>query len=144
MLEYLYKAVTVWFFGFFPFFEIIVAVPAGLAIGLDPFSVIIFSVAGNITPIFLIEYGYSWLMKSSRIQNWVNKLYSEKVSSNVNKYGIWYILLITPWVGVWAMGVAAKVLKMKKRVFIWGSFFSILAYAIVTVILIQLGINIFT
>ena len=143
MLDYLYKAFAVWFTGFFPLFEIYVAVPLGLAIGLDPVSVIFFAVAGNTTPIILIEYGYTWLTKFERINSWLNKLTSEKVSRNVNKYGFWYILVITPWVGVWAMGVASKIFQMKSRVFIWGSFISIVTYAVAIVVLIQLGVNLF-
>lgn len=63
---------------------------------------------------------------------------------NINRYGIWYMLIITPWVGVWAMAVTAKILQMEKRILVSGSFVSILLYSIVLVIVIQNGIEIFT
>ncbi len=144
MFDYLYKVLVVWFIGFFPFFELFVAIPAGLSLRLDSASTVIFCVAGNFFPVLLIEYGYNRLMRYHRIRNWLNRRISEKMYKNINRYGIWYMLIITPWVGVWAMAVTAKILHMEKRILIWGSFASILLYSIVLVIVIQTGIEFFT
>lgn len=112
--------------------------------GLDPFSVILFSVTGNFAPVLLIEYGYRWLIRFSRIRKWLRKPVSYRLVENVNRYGIWFIILITPWTGVWIMASAAKILQMKKKVLIWGSFISIVVYAIVIVFLIMAGVEIFS
>lgn len=112
--------------------------------GLDPISVILFSVTGNFAPVLLIEYGYRWLNSFSRIRKWLRKPVSSRLVENVNKYGIWFIILITPWTGVWIMAAAAKILKMKKEVLIWGSFISIVVYAIMIVLLIMAGVEIFS
>lgn len=141
MIEYFYQAATVWFLGFFPFFEIYVAVPAGMAFGLDPVSVVVFSVFGNFVPVLMIEYGYYWLIRFQRVRRWLLRRGSEKLHRNINKYGWWYIILITPWVGIWAIAVAAKVLRMNREMLIWGSLVSILLYAVVIVIGIQLGLD---
>ncbi len=141
MFEYIYQAFTVWFLGFFPFFEIYVAVPAGMALGLDPVSVVVFAVAGNFKPVLLIEYGYYRLMKYQRVRRWLIRPVSEKFYRNINQYGIWYILVITPWVGIWAVAVAARLLQMKRTLLIRGAFFSILVYAVGLVILITLGVD---
>lgn len=144
MVEYLVKVATVWFLGFFPFFEIYVAVPAGMAAGLDPASVIFFSVTGNFLPVLLIEYGYRQLRRIEWLRRWLDRPVSEKLTNNINHYGWWYILLITPWVGVWAIAVAAKALHMNRDMLIWGSFISIFLYALVLTGLIALGIDVFS
>ncbi|MEX0780195.1 MAG: small multi-drug export protein [Balneolales bacterium] len=143
MLDYLLKAFSLWFLGFVPFAEIIIAVPAGLAMGLDQVSVIIFSVAGNFTPVLLIEYGYTLLMRYQKIRLWLNRYTSERAAANINKYGLWYMLVITPWVGVWAMGAMAKMLNMPRKTFMWGAFISILVYAVVIVVLVEVGTGLF-
>jgi uncharacterized membrane protein len=141
MFEYLYKAATVWFIGFFPFFELFVAIPVGMSLRLDPVSTVLFCVAGNFFPILLIEYGYSRLMTHERIRNWFNRRISVKMCRNINQYGIWYMLVITPWVGVWAMAVTVKILRMKKTTLFAGAFISLLVYSIALVIIIQAGID---
>ncbi len=144
MIEYIFQVATVWFLGFFPFFEIYVAVPAGMAVGLDPFSVIFFSVTGNFAPVLLIEFGYHQLRRIERLRRWFDRPVSEKLTTNINRYGWWYILLITPWVGVWAIAVAAKVLHMNRDTLVWGSLVSILIYALLLTGLIALGIDFFS
>ena len=141
MIEYLYKALVVWFIGFFPFFELFVAIPAGIALRLDPVSTVLFCVAGNFFPVLLIEYGYARLMKHDRIRTWLSRRVSKKMGDNINRYGIWYMLVITPWVGVWATAVTAKILRMKKVTLFWGAFLSLLIYSIVIVVIIEAGID---
>jgi len=48
MVEYIAKAFAAWFIGFFPYFEIYVAVPAAIAMGLDYFSAVTWSVFGMV------------------------------------------------------------------------------------------------
>jgi uncharacterized membrane protein len=143
MIDYLYKSFLVWFLGFFPLFEIYVAVPAGMAMGLDPFSVVLSSVTGNFAPVLLIDYGYRWLISFSRIRKWLRKPVSSRLVENVNRYGVWYVILITPWTGVWIMAAAAKVLQMRREIIFWGSLAGITLYAIAITGLILLGVDIF-
>lgn len=139
MLNYLALAGGAWFVGFFPLFEIVFAVPAALASGLDAGSVIFWTVLGNFTPIVLIHFGYEQLMQIERVRGWLNRLISEKMQQQINKYGIWVVLLLTPWTGVWVMAVTAKVLRMRPYRFMSAAFISITAYAILLVILINTG-----
>jgi len=44
-MDYAWRAATAWFLGFAPVAEIYVAVPAALAMGLDPVSVVAWAVA---------------------------------------------------------------------------------------------------
>jgi uncharacterized membrane protein len=141
MIDYISKAFSVWFIGFFPAFEIYIAVPAGIAMGLDYYSTIIWSVAGNYTPILVIHYSYERLIKIPRIKKWFYKLSSQRLKCWVDTYGIAFVLLVTPWIGVWVIAVTMKLLKMNSSLFIIYSFFSILAYAVTLATLINLGID---
>ena len=142
LIDYIVRAATAWFVGFFPLAEIYVAIPAALATGLDPASVVFWSVFGNFTPLLLIHFFYERMMQNERIRGWLQRLYSPKFKENVDKHGVWFVLLATPWTGVWAMGVTAKLLGMNVRTLLWSSFASILVYGIVLVWMIQAGVSI--
>ncbi len=139
--EYIIKAATAWFIGFFPLAEIYVAIPAAIATGLDDISVVFWSVFGNITPVILINYLYEWMLRFPRVGRWLTGLVSDKVKARINRWGMWFVLLVTPWTGVWVMAVTAKALGMSSRRFIPAAFVSVLVYAIVIVILLRAGIT---
>jgi len=143
MSAYITKALTVWFIGFFPFLEIYVAVPASMAMGLGLGSTIFWSVTGNCAPIILINVGYDRLVRYPRIKHWFDWLVSERTERWVNRYGGWFVLIITPWVGVWAMAVTMRALRMCSRRFLVYASLSILIYAVILAVLIQLGIDAF-
>ncbi|MCU0466843.1 MAG: small multi-drug export protein [Anaerolineae bacterium] len=129
--DYAARAFTAWFTGFFPLAEIYVAVPAAVAIGLDDLSVLFWTVTGNFTPIVLIHYGYEAMMKNERLRGWLQKLVSEKVKTQFDRWGTWFVLLVTPWTGVWVMGVTAKALGIPAGRLMWASLVSITVYAAV-------------
>ncbi len=144
MLEYFAKAFSVWFTGFFPFFEIYVAIPYGFVLGLDPYSIVFWAVLGNFLPVPLIEFGYSKLEQWAYFRRWQTKLISPKLERQVAKNGIWFIPVFTPWIGVWAVAVTCKIMKVKARILLLTTFIGIAVYAIGLTILIETGISIFT
>lgn len=133
------RACAAWFTGFFPFAEIYVAVPVAMAAGLDAVSVVVWTAAGNITPLFLIHHGYDWLMRRPRIKGWLGRLSTERARKTLNRHGPWFVLVATPWVGVWAMALAAKVLGMDHRRFLPAATVSVILYAVALVALIRAG-----
>lgn len=140
--EYIARAAGAWFLGFFPLAEIYVAVPGAVAAGLDDLSVVFWTVFGNFTPILLINFLYEWLMRFERVRGWFSRLISERVKERVNRWGMWFVLVVTPWVGVWAMAVTAKALGMNSRRFLIAAFVSILIYAVGLLILLRTGISV--
>jgi|GEM_PF-693248 len=130
MWEYVRDAAVTWFIGFFPMFEIYVAVPAGLAMGLGPGSAAFWSIFGNYTPVLLIEYGYSRVLRVERVRSWLESKRSERLERMINRYGPWFVLVITPWIGVWVVAATAKALGMERRGLLAYSFASILAYGL--------------
>lgn len=141
LTDYLLKAGWVWFMGFFPLFEIYIAIPAGIASGLGIGSVLLWAILGNFTPILLISVCYGQLRKIPSIRQWLDNLVSERIKIQVNRYGTWFVLLITPWVGVWVMSVTAKTLGMETKRFLLASFISITVYALITSFLVYTGID---
>lgn len=141
MIDYAIRAAGAWFLGFFPLAEIYVAIPAAMATGLDPASVLFWSVFGNFTPLILIHFFHEQLSRSERIKRWLEKLNSPKFRQKVDRHGVWFVLIATPWTGVWAMGVTAKLLGMDGRKLLWSSLASIVVYGAVLVVMIEMGIS---
>lgn len=141
LLDYLGRALGAWFIGFFPLAEIYVAIPAALATGLDNVSTVFWSVFGNFTPVLVVHLFYDQLMRVERVRNWLSRRVSDKLRDRLNRYGTPFVLLVTPWTGVWVMAVTVKVLGMSSRKFIPAALVSITVYAIALVVLIRLGVT---
>lgn len=139
--EYGGKAFISWFMGFFPMFEIYGAVPASYFLGLGILSSIFWAVYGNLVPVWVIHYGYEYLMTYPRIQKWLKRLSSEKVQQRMNRYGVWAVLILTPWTGIWAMAITARALGMNiGRLFMFATI-SITVYAVVIATTMDLGVK---
>ena len=140
MLDYLVIAFGAWFLGFFPLAEIYVAVPAAVATGMDDISVIFWTVLGNFTPVLIITVFYGCLMRNARIQGWLARFTSDKVRMRVDRYGVLFVLLVTPWTGIWVMTVTARALGMNHTRFMLAAFVSIFSYAVIVLFLIRAGV----
>lgn len=141
---YVARAAWAWFLGFVPVAEIYVAVPAAVAMGLDPVSVVVWTVAGNYAPVPLVHLLYARLVAIPRVRGWFGRLVSDRFAGRLERHGIWIVLVVTPWVGVWAVAVTAKVLRLRRRALFGATFVSILVYAVALVVLIELGIDVLT
>jgi uncharacterized membrane protein len=141
MFDYAFKAAIAWFLGFFPFFEIYVAVPAAIAMGLDYPSAVFWTVLGNFLPVPLIVFFYGQLVRLRRIGPWLQGLASPRAKGLLDRHGPWFILLATPWIGVWAVAVTAMALGMNQRNLLLFTLISISVYAIVLAGLIAFGIQ---
>ncbi|MDX2076450.1 MAG: small multi-drug export protein [bacterium] len=141
IVEYGGKAFISWFMGFFPAFEIYGAVPASYALGLGVISSVVWAVFGNLLPVWVIHYGYEYLQNYPRIDAWLDRLASEKVQQRMNRYGIIGVLILTPWVGIWAMALTARALGMKVgRLFLFASI-SVIGYAIIIAVTLDVGVK---
>lgn len=143
VVEYIARAATAWFLGFFPFFEIYVAVPAAIALGLDYLSAVVWSVLGNFTPVLLIVFAYEQLMRANAVRAWLETRRSARFEGLINRYGTPFILLITPWIGVWVVAATARLLGMDRRALLLYSFISIALYAVAIAVAVAVGIDLF-
>ena len=79
VVEYLAAAALTWAVGFIPLFEIYVAIPVGLAAGLDPLSTTFLAALGNILPLYVVNVGYEWLRQHQHVDRWLAVLRRERV-----------------------------------------------------------------
>lgn len=143
MVHYISLAVTAWFMGFFPLFEIYLAVPVAMGLGLDIVSAVLWSWLGNFIVIPFISIFYDWLMKFNKINKYFSKLANSKTSKKLNSGGFIMVLIATPMFGSWAIGVAGKIVGMDRKRLFLASGISISIYGTIIGILTQLGMDAF-
>ncbi|MBA2663218.1 MAG: small multi-drug export protein [Bradymonadaceae bacterium] len=141
MTEYLAKALATWLIAFFPLAEIYVAVPSAMAMGLDPLSAVAWSVFGNYVPVFVVYVAYSQILRIPRFGPWLERRASATVRDRLDRHGFWFVVLITPWIGVWIVALVVRLFGMDARRFFLSSFISIALYAIVIAAAISLGLE---
>ena len=140
-LEYVAAAALTWLVGFVPLFEIYIAIPVGLAAGLDPVSATIWAAFGNIVPLWLVDLGYERLRSVERVDHYLSKLRRERVERVLDRYGWLAVFLATPLLGVWTMALAAKGLGMASRPFLIAATISVCIYATIITASIVLGLD---
>lgn len=141
MWNYIWLAASAWFMGFFPMLEIYVAIPAAVLMGLDPVSSVLWAGLGNFSPIPFIAFFHSLLLKVKRIKKWLDKLSNTKYKNRIETHGALVVLLLTPLIGSWAVGVIANGLGMNKTKLFISSGVSILIYGIIIAILSYYGVE---
>ncbi|MBU9711611.1 small multi-drug export protein [Evansella tamaricis] len=144
ILKYISLAATTWFAGFFPHFEIYLAVPVGLSVGLNWFDAFLWASLGNWMVIPLIDFFYDWLMKFKFMKKFSEKSLKGKWRTRLEKYGAFFIVVLTPVTGVWVIGIIAKALKFN-RVQLWlYSGISVGVTGFVIAVLANMGIQLFS
>ncbi|WP_017186244.1 small multi-drug export protein [Alkalibacillus haloalkaliphilus] len=143
MLEYIWLSLTAWFMGFFPLFEIYLAIPGAMTMGLDVVSAIIWSSLGNFIAIPLIVVFYNQLSKIKRLNKYFIKLSKSKFSHRISRNGFTFILFATPIIGAWAVAVIGKFVGMEKGKLLVSSAISIGLYGVILGVLTEFGINTF-
>lgn len=145
--QYMTKALATWSVGFFPYFEVYAAVAAGMAMKLDVVSSVVWGVFGNFTPIPLLLWGYSRLMRIPQLRAWLlrmEKRAGQKAKRAFDRYGAWFLILMTPILGSWTIAVVAPIIGIHPRRILLFSFISIALYGVVTAVAIASGMNWFT
>jgi uncharacterized membrane protein len=147
IIQYLTKALTTWSIGFFPYFEVYAAVAAGMAMKLDVVSSVVWGVFGNFTPIPLLLWSYSRLMHIPQLRVWLLRMErrgGQKVKRAFDRYGAWFLILMTPILGSWTIAIIAPIIGIPPRQILLFSFVSITLYGVVTAVAIASGVNWFT
>jgi Ca2+/H+ antiporter, TMEM165/GDT1 family len=125
-----------------PWLEIVIVIPIGVALGINPFGVALFAFLGNVLPIYGIVAFYVRLnaalgweqpnpnSKTSRRKNWAKRIW--------NRFGLPGLALASPVIiGVHLATIIALALQSKKRtvalwmtvsVFVWTVALTVSAY----------------
>ena len=141
--EYVAAAALAWLVGFIPLFEVYIAIPVGLAAGLDPVSATLWAAFGNVVPLWLIDLGYERLRRIERVDHYLAKLRRARVERILDRFGFVAVFVATPLLGVWTMALAAKGLGMASRPFLLASTLSVAVYAALITAAILLGVEFF-
>jgi uncharacterized membrane protein len=141
IIKYIGAAFSTWFVGFFPYFEIYIAVPAGFAAGLNWFDAFFWASLGNWMVIPFVDICYEWLMKFKFMKKITEKSLNGKWQDRIEKHGAWFILLLTPLAGVWTIVVIAKALKFNRAKLLIYSATSVWVTGLIIAILIINGIE---
>lgn len=141
MLVYLGKAASAWFMGFFPLFEIYLAVPAALAMNLDVTSAVFWSVLGNFSVVPFVLFFYGQLTRVQRLRRFLEWRGAARWQRAITHYGALFVLLMTPILGVWAMTALARAVGMARATLLLSSLTSITLYAVVIATGIDFGVT---
>lgn len=141
IIKYIGAAFSTWFVGFFPYFEIYIAVPAGFAAGLNWFDAFFWASLGNWMVIPFVDICYEWLMRFKFMNKIAEKSLNGKWQDRIEKHGSWFILLLTPLAGVWTIVVIAKALKFNRAKLLIYSAISVWVTGLIIAILIINGIT---
>lgn len=142
LVEYVSLAATAWFMGFFPMFEIYLAIPSMMLLGLDGISAVLWAGVGNFLPIPLLAYFYDWLHRFKRLSGWLDRLENHRLSYLMREKGSWIIILVTPLLGSWVVGVIGHSIGMKRLTLLIYSAISIFGYGLLIAWLTSQGIEI--
>jgi hypothetical protein len=95
-----------------PVGELLVAVPAGLALGLPAVPVIAVASLSNLAP----AAGILWLLRRAErrpmVERWLQWLRRDAVVRAANRYGTAGVVLLTPLLGVYAVTATMGLLGM--------------------------------
>ncbi len=124
-----------------PVGEEMIAIPAGVAMGLPVFIVIPVASAANFLPVPVISFIFYQGNKYPRIHGWLLRRRNEKVKKWMDKYGIAGLFLLTPWIGVYAATITCELLSMQRAKIYAAVAASLVFYAVIAALVITLGIR---
>ncbi|QUE87281.1 MULTISPECIES: small multi-drug export protein [Exiguobacterium] len=141
LFEYISLSATAWFMGFFPMFEIYLAIPSTMLLGLDHVSAVLWAGFGNFLPVPLLAYFYDWLHRFKRLSGWLDRLEKHRFSHLMREHGSWSIILVTPLLGSWVVGVIGHSIGMRRSTLLIYSAISIFGYGVIIAWLTSKGIE---
>ncbi len=124
-----------------PIGEELIAIPAGVAMGLPVFTVAIVAMVANFLPLPILFFFFDRGKKYPRINGWLLKRRNEKVKRWMDKYGVLGLFILTPWIGVYAATITCELLGMHRSRICGSVAASLIIYAFVVALLITIGIN---
>ncbi|WP_331446144.1 small multi-drug export protein [Natranaerobius thermophilus] len=140
-MEYIMLAVTAWLLGFIPYFEIYLAVPATIAMGLDPISSVFWAGLGNFSAVPVILFAQKKLSHIPRIAAWLEKLTNSKYRETIDRFGSSFVLLFTPVTGIWIAAALASTFGYRGAKLMITSAFTVLLYGSLVAVATSTGLE---
>jgi Ca2+/H+ antiporter, TMEM165/GDT1 family len=152
MLEQLWLYVTVFVLAATPWIEILVVIPFGIGVGLNPIGVGVVAFVGNVIPIILIVVGYErfqgwWARRRGRTpvdiddESWSTGRRARAMRV-LRKYGVPGLSLVSPILtGAHLGAVLALLVRARRDSIILWMVVSLLAWTLVITVASWLGIG---
>ena len=126
MISFLQTYGVVFLLSMVPVAELRAAIPAGIAMGLEPWAVLLVSVLGNMVPVplilLLIRGIFRWFLRLggvfARIVNWLERKAAKKASLLYRYELLGLVILVAvplPGTGAWTGALVAALMGVKLR-----------------------------
>nr|MDO8099223.1 small multi-drug export protein [Candidatus Njordarchaeota archaeon] len=134
--------ITVFLLSASPIGEILIAIPVGVALGMEPLLAFTVAYPANLVPIVILLPLLAYLdTRFPRFFNYFARRGGRFQRGLQGKYGSVIMLLVTPIIGVYAASISSKFLRFgKKRSFVLQSV-SVAMYGLAEAIGIYFGIK---
>ena len=128
--------------GFLPVAEGIVAVPAALAMGMNPFFAVLLSVSGTTVQTLLVRGSANWLFTLPRVSDWWERRMAARMERVLAPGGVtWVILVGIPWLGGVPTALGAQIAGVKPVRYAGWAISGLVLHAVVLAALIRLGLS---
>lgn len=128
--------------GFLPVAEGNVAVPVGLACGLNPFYAVFFSVLGTTSQTLLVRGLAGWLLGLPRVAGWWQRRLEGRTGRLFARKGaIWAVLVGIPWLGGVPTALGAELARIGLARYARWAISGLVLHASVLALLIRAGLR---
>ncbi len=138
----LVKLIIVALISLSPVGEELIAIPAGVALGLPVFLAAAVAAVTNFLPVPALFFIFDQGNKYPKLRDWLMRRRNERVQRWMDKYGIFGLFILTPWTGVYAATVTCELLGMKRARICAAIAASLAFYALIVGVLLTTGTNI--
>lgn len=114
-----------------PVGEALVAIPLGIALGLNASVVAVVVVAFNLLPVLVITYLFKKIESGTTVLHWLIRFRSARVRRLLDRFGLPVVVLATPWLGVYGVAVTLEMAGMSRRRIISSVLVSLVVYAVI-------------
>ena len=112
-----------------PIGEELVSIPLGVGLGLEPMLVAMVSVVFNMLPALVISALFRRAERGTRVLRmvlrmrpapvrsaavWVLRRRSQRLLRALDRWGVWGVLIVTPWAGVYVTTLTLEVAGMRR------------------------------
>ena len=135
----LIKVIIVALISLSPVGEELIAIPAGVALGLPVFLVAGVAALANFLPVPALFFVFDQGNKYPKLRGWLMRRRNERVQKWMDKYGIFGLFILAPWTGVYAATVTCELLGMKRARICAAIAASLVLYALIIAVLLTIG-----
>lgn len=135
------KLIIVALISLSPIGEELIAIPAGVALGLPVFLAAGVAAVANFLPVPALFFVFDQGNKYPKLRDWLLRRRNESIQKWMDKYGIFGLFILTPWTGVYAATVTCELLGMKRTRICGAIATSLIFYAAIFALVLTMGIR---